>query len=82
LIVRGGAELLPPLSTAFANITFLDTSVFMKTMKRQRAFCADDGGLGWEPSPTMKGAPLDDLFVENAERRARWVASLVGSIVN
>jgi hypothetical protein len=80
LIFRGGAELLSSLNLAFANVTFLDTSVFMKTMKRQRAFCKDDGGIGWQPNPTIAGAPLDDLFAENIEKRSRWVAAVVGSI--
>lgn len=81
LIIRGGAELLSSLNTAFANVTFLDTSVFMKTMKRQRAFYKDDGGIGWQPSPTIAGAPLDDLFAENSEIRSRWVTDFVGSIL-
>jgi hypothetical protein len=31
LMIRGGAELRRSLNTTFANVTFLDTSVFMKT---------------------------------------------------
>jgi hypothetical protein len=80
LIIRGAAELLPSLNTAFANVTFLDTSVFMKTMKRQRAFCKDDGGISWLASPTIAGAPLDDLFAENSEMRARWITAFLGSV--
>ena len=38
LVLRGGLLVLPILARAFADITVLDTSIFMKTMKRQRAY--------------------------------------------
>lgn len=79
LLVRGGTEFLPILSEAFAGITFLDTSVFMKTMKRQRAHRREDGIMVWQKNPTEKGAPLDDLLAENAAARSRWIQEHVSS---
>ena len=76
LIMRGGTEYLPSLTAAFAGTTFMDTSVFMKTMNRQRAYTGKDGGLDWTGNPTKKGAPLDALLMENAGTRARWVSEL------
>jgi hypothetical protein len=76
LMMRGGTEFLPSLSAAFAGTTFMDTSVFMKTMKRQRAYTRNDGVLDWTGNPTNKGAPVDALLTENAGTRARWVSEL------
>jgi hypothetical protein len=78
LLVRGGSEFLPTLREAFAGVTFLDTSVFMKTMKRQRAHRRMDGVMVWQKNPTDRGAPLDDLLVENSGTRCRWVHELMG----
>ncbi|MDE0331129.1 MAG: DUF4417 domain-containing protein [Nitrospinae bacterium] len=65
LIIRGGARVLPILSDTFAHVTLLETSIFMKTVKRQRAYIKENASLGWQPSPTSLGAPLDDLFADN-----------------
>ena len=78
LVVRGGTEFLSMLSEAFSGITFLDTSVFMKTMKRQRAQPREDGLMGWQKNPTDKGSPLDELLIENAVTRSRWIQVLMG----
>jgi hypothetical protein len=64
LIVRGGAEVLPSLEDTFARVTVLDSTAFMKTMKRQRAVRAN-GRVRWEASPTPPGQPLDDLLADN-----------------
>jgi hypothetical protein len=77
LLVRGGTEFLAPLKAAFDGITFMDTSVFMKTMKRRRACRREDGSLGWKSNPTDRGAPLDDLLAANTDARARWVSELM-----
>ncbi|WP_426437226.1 hypothetical protein [Bradyrhizobium genosp. P] len=37
LLVRGGSDLLPELSAAFAGVTFLETTSFLKTMMRYHA---------------------------------------------
>ena len=73
LVVRGGAEVLPALLGAFAGVTLLDSSIFMKTMKRHRAVPSSNTALGWAPAPTPPGAPLDALFAENAETGAAWL---------
>jgi hypothetical protein len=65
LVVRGGLKLLPALSKEFTEITFVETSVFMKTKSRQRATFSSSDGLHWRPSPTKKGASLDSLLCHN-----------------
>jgi hypothetical protein len=76
LIMRGGIEYFLSLSAAFTNVTFLDTTVFMKTIKRQRAYRTNDGGIDWKCQRTEKGLPLDKLFTENANSRAKWLSDL------
>ena len=65
LVVRGSNKVLPLLSDAFAHISFLETSSFMKTVMRQRAYLKRNGGLNWQNAPTETGAPLDDLLADN-----------------
>jgi hypothetical protein len=76
LIMRGGTEYFSSLSTAFTNATFLDTTVFMKTVNRQRAYRTNDGGVDWKRQRTKEVAPLDKLLSENANIRAQWLSDL------
>lgn len=65
LMVMGGKAVWPMLAEAFETLTVLETSVFMKTMHRQRAFARGNGGVGYESAPTPTGEGLDDLLDEN-----------------
>jgi len=65
LSVRGGSKVLSILTRAFAQLTFLDTSVFMKTKSRQRAILDTSGTLTWQASPTQEGETVDQLLAEN-----------------
>ncbi len=81
LVVRGGVEVLPLLARAFAGTTMLDTSIFIKTMKRQRAYAKTNSALGWTSSPTEYGAPLDDLFTDNYQFVEAWISDIIASSV-
>jgi hypothetical protein len=78
LIVRGGGKLLPALARAFTDITLVETSVFMKTQSRQRAFLLAPSELSWCPSPTRKNESVDLLLRENW----RVVAAAYEGILN
>lgn len=79
LIVRGGVELLPMLARAFAGVTVLETTTFMKTMMRQSAYPKSNAVLGWRPSPTIAGAPVDNLFAANREAREAWLRAVISA---
>ncbi|MBD3814273.1 MAG: hypothetical protein IE917_19025, partial [Betaproteobacteria bacterium] len=79
LVVRGGADVLPVLATAFADLTVLDTSIFMKTMMRQRAYPKTNATLGWRGAPTAQGAPVDELFAANCRTVEAWVRDLTAA---
>ena len=73
LIVRGGLDVLPVLAEAFAQVSVIETSIFMKTMKRRRAVIDETGILKWEPALTPAGAPLDTLLAENYRIVESWL---------
>jgi len=75
LLVRGGLDLLPELSRSFACVTLIETSCFVKTMKRQRASISKASRVVWSSDPTGAGAPLDDLFHHNIRTVHHWVAA-------
>ncbi|SMH62822.1 DUF4417 domain-containing protein [Azospirillum agricola] len=76
LVVRGGLKALPVLAGKFASVTLLDTSIYMKTIMRQRAFPKSNSALGWASAPTERGAPIDDLFEDNFRAKEAWAGDL------
>jgi hypothetical protein len=75
LVMRGGMDVLPMLAAAFAQVTVLETSSFMKAMMRKRAIV--NGQLGWTSAPTVSGAPVDDLLAHNVSAIQSWTGQLV-----
>ncbi len=65
LVLRGGLGVVPQLAAEFSGVTILDTSVFMKTMRRKRAVVTSKSDLNWCSSPTEAGEPLDTLLADN-----------------
>ncbi|MPZ35271.1 MAG: DUF4417 domain-containing protein [Rhodospirillales bacterium] len=81
IVVRGGIEVLPILAGAFNEVVYIETSAFMKTMKRQRAVLTGNARLKWENLPTPIGAELDDLFEENVQQTSELVRILKAPIL-
>jgi len=65
MVLRGAGEIVPQLRASFDSITLIDTTAFVKTIKRQRAFLSGAAAITWHLEPTAVGAPLDDLFDHN-----------------
>lgn len=65
LVLRGGVRWISSLAPYYANISSLDTTACMRTIKRQRAHVGSDGRPRWRHSPTRKGAPIDELLKHN-----------------
>jgi hypothetical protein len=76
LIVRGGSCVLPILANQFADITVLDSSSFMKTMKRKRAVPVGNARMTWVDAPSQVGAALDGLYAENLKVVTSWIETL------
>lgn len=79
IVLRGGLDVLPILARAFVGLTVLDTSIFMKTMKRQLAYSRDNCALDWKGSPTVRGAPIDGLFAENCRIVEAWLDHVISA---
>jgi hypothetical protein len=75
LVVRGGSDLLHVFADVFANVTFIDTTAFMRTIKRRRATVSEFGKLSWSPAPTEVGMPLDSLLEHNVTTVEKWICS-------
>jgi len=81
LVVRGGGKVLSGLVAAFSAITVLETSTFLKTVKRQRATLTAAGIVSWRPSPTSETETLDSLLTENWQVVAASYAGLFDEVV-
>ncbi|WP_165190888.1 DUF4417 domain-containing protein [Caulobacter soli] len=77
LIVRSGLDVLEALSEAYESVVFLDTTSFMKSMKRQLAVPHGNRWVRWEAAPTLPDEKLDDLFERNAEAMAKVVGQMM-----
>jgi hypothetical protein len=78
LVVKGGLTFLPLLRCTGAEIVFVDSSAYMRTMKRRLLKCRSDGRVRWRKMITPPDLPLDELLQENvaaAERRVRSILS-------
>lgn len=67
LVMRGGAEILPLVRKRLHAVHYIETTSFMKAMKRQIAMPISDGTVRWVPKPTNKDQPVDDLIEHNCE---------------
>lgn len=65
LVLRGGSRVVPFLEKHFAGLTFLDTSMFMKTMKRRRAKLTLEREVEWYSCRTDEGQMLESLLAHN-----------------
>ncbi|MGK9233401.1 hypothetical protein KXS07_18405 [Inquilinus limosus] len=65
LLIRGGGRRVAVLRRHFAHVTLIETDAFARTLRRRRALLTESGRLKWTPSPTPKGAPIDELLAHN-----------------
>lgn len=69
IVVRGDPCVIPFLRQNFRNVIYIETTAFMKTLKRQRAERLGNNRLRWLRAPTLQGASIDELFVHNLRER-------------
>lgn len=74
IIVRGDPSVIPYLRQHFRNVVYIETTAFMKTIKRQRAERVGNDMLRWTPSPTAPGGDTDQLFAHNLKERSALLA--------
>jgi hypothetical protein len=67
LITRGGYPYLPMLRNAFSKVVFIDSTSFMKTMKRKKLVLEPGKQPRWIDAKTGPREPLDNLLQINLE---------------
>jgi hypothetical protein len=77
LVVRGGLDALPTLVNAFTRVSVIETSIFIRTIKRRRAVLSAGGTLTWETALTPVGMPLDDLLAYNYRTMECWIRASI-----
>ncbi len=71
VIVRGDPKVIPFLRQYFQHVVYIETTAFMKSVKRQLAMRSGNQRICWSPRVTAPGAIIDELFTHNlAERTA------------
>jgi hypothetical protein len=66
-LVLRGEQLMKELTTAYPQIVHINTSPYVKTIKRYQAIQSLDGALAWRKSMTMIDEPIDGLLQRNVD---------------
>jgi hypothetical protein len=69
IIVRGDPRVIAFLREHYRRVIYIETTAFMKTLKRQRAERHGNNRLRWATAPTGPDESVDDLFVHNLQER-------------
>jgi hypothetical protein len=80
IVVRGDPNVIPILQRDFHRVIYIDTTAFMKTIKRKRAERVANDALRWVDSPTAFAGEVDSLYTHNLDEqiaflRARYYAA-------
>lgn len=74
LVIRGSAEAARQLRRSFAQVIFIDSTAYMRSTMRRRAFIKANGKLGYDPVHTSSPREVRALLRNNL-KRARLVAT-------
>lgn len=73
IIVYGKPDVIPILKRSFRKVIYIDTTSFMKSVKRQRAVRNSNDELVWIQAPTEVGEMIDPLFEHNLSERSLYL---------
>jgi hypothetical protein len=76
IVVRGGYVHLDELYESFSEVVFVDTTAFIKTMKRKKFVQRPDGKVEWLPAGIQKDHPLDALLDHNVKGCTRIISEV------
>ena len=74
IVVRGHPGVIPNLRQHYRNVIYIETTAFMKSVKRQKAVRYGNRDLQFAPHSTESAAQVDALFTHNLSERI----SLIG----
>lgn len=75
IIVRGDPRVIPYLRQHYSRVIYIETTAFIKTLKRQRAARHTNSGLQWNPDPTASGQYVDRLYSHNNREQSQFLRS-------
>lgn len=70
IVVRGDPDVIVHLRSDFRNVIYIDTTAYMKTIKRQRATRSGNSGLNWITSRTIHSVEVDDMLRHNLDEHS------------
>ncbi|MGE0382440.1 MAG: hypothetical protein AB7H53_09465 [Hyphomicrobium sp.] len=74
IVVRGDPSVIGYLRQYYRTVVYIETTAFMKTIKRQRAERIGNDRLLWTPCPTAPDDKIDELFTHNLKERSYLLA--------
>lgn len=73
IIIYGKPDTIPTLRKSFRKVIYIETTSFMKSIKRQRAVRKNNDALAWASAPTKVGEVIDSLFAHNLDERTLYL---------
>lgn len=73
IVVRGDPHVIPILREHYRRVIYIDTTAFMKTLKRQKADRHSNSGLKWISAPTAFGQCIDQLYAHNIYEQSQFL---------
>lgn len=70
LVVYGDGAIAASLQPAFGQVTWIETTSFMKTINRLEAVRSGNGRLAWQTPASGRETPLDRLLPQNIHEAA------------
>ena len=65
LVIRGGTSVVSQLRESYAAVSLVDTTPFIKAIRRQRASLRTGGGIDWESMAGNGIVSVDELLAHN-----------------
>ena len=73
LVIRGDPRVMAALRPYFRNVIYIDTTAFVKTMKRREAERLANHLLDWNAVPTLPSELLDKRLQHNVDEQVAYI---------
>ncbi|WP_313606518.1 DUF4417 domain-containing protein [Rhizobium sp.] len=73
IVVRGDPDVVAQLRPYFSNVIYIDTTAYMKTIKRQRAVRVNNNALDWVSTTTTHPSQVDTMLEHNISESALFL---------
>lgn len=76
IVVRGNSSCIPVLRNIFENVTYLESTSFVRTLRRQEAYINNRNKIRWRSRKTQHGQPVDSLLDVNIKQVKNYTESV------